>query len=268
MAQPGSKATDLFSAGYSELAEAWAAVVEPTLVPVYARLVDLVGAGPRVRLLDLGCGAGGVVRAALERGAAVGGIDVAPGMIRVAQRLAPTAEFSVGGVACMPFKDQVFDGATAAFLFHHLRHVQPLWRETRRVLRPGATLAAATWGVPVEAPSFAAVLGVLRRHLGPGHNAFAGLLTDRPWRTLAAARAALHKGGWIEVSAEAEPIEIDFLDASAVVDWVLAQPDYALRVADRGESEVGRIREECEDAAHSAGTSWRIPINYLSARAP
>jgi ubiquinone/menaquinone biosynthesis C-methylase UbiE len=61
-----------------------------TIDAVYRRVAELAAA-PGVRLLDIGCGTGGVALACAERGARVTGIDVNPGMLEVARGKAASA---------------------------------------------------------------------------------------------------------------------------------------------------------------------------------
>src|SRR3954470_8745883 len=52
-------------------------------------LLEAVGAGPGVRLLDVATGPGYVANAAAEKGAIVTGIDFSPSMLEIARRLYP-----------------------------------------------------------------------------------------------------------------------------------------------------------------------------------
>lgn len=69
---------------------------------VYGRIAELVAA-PGKRILDIGCGTGGVSLACAARGASVTGIDLDAGMLEVAQRkpvpAAGTVEFLQLGAA-------------------------------------------------------------------------------------------------------------------------------------------------------------------------
>lgn len=107
---------------------------------------------PGEKVLDVGCGTGGVTIPAKRRvgdsGDAVG-IDPAPGMIAVARKKAARAgleiDFRVGVIESMPFPDASFDVVTSSLMMHHLPHelqVKGLV-EIRRVLKPGGRLIIA-----------------------------------------------------------------------------------------------------------------------------
>lgn len=56
------------------------------IASVYERIAELAGAAQGRRILDVGCGTGGVTLACAARGAEVVGIDKNPGMLDVARR--------------------------------------------------------------------------------------------------------------------------------------------------------------------------------------
>lgn len=49
--------------------------------PAYLAALDVLGVGERIRMLDIGCGAGRALRLAADRGAEVAGLDAAPGLL-------------------------------------------------------------------------------------------------------------------------------------------------------------------------------------------
>ncbi len=97
---------------------------------------------PGDRLLDVGCGNGGYVRAAAARGAFTVGCDLSLGMLRAAAN---------DRVACadavrLPFPGAAFDVALAAHMLYHVEDRATAARELRRVLAPGGTCIAVTNG--------------------------------------------------------------------------------------------------------------------------
>lgn len=131
--------------------------------------VDRALLKPGEKVLDVGCGTGGVIIAAKRRvgkNGGVAGIESAPEMIAIARRKASRAEleivFRVGVIESLPFPDETFDAVTSSLMMHHLpEHVQvKALSEIRRVLRspdlvsgkPGGRLLIADMMRP--SPSF------------------------------------------------------------------------------------------------------------------
>jgi SAM-dependent methyltransferase len=115
---------------------------EPGPPPAHLReFVDSLG---RVeRALDLGCGDGRLTAGidAAELTAA----DVSPVALERARRRVPGARIAeLQPDAALPFGDGEFDLVLSAETIEHVRDVQLFLSETRRVLRPGGTLALTT----------------------------------------------------------------------------------------------------------------------------
>jgi len=107
---------------------------------------------PGEKVLDVGCGTGGVTIPAKQRVGKTGGaagIDPAPEMIAVARKKADRAkldiDFRVGVIESLPYADASFDVVTSSLMMHHLPHelqVKGL-AEIRRVLKPGGRVFIA-----------------------------------------------------------------------------------------------------------------------------
>ena len=116
------------------------------------RLVDplldaaQVAAGDRV--LDVATGPGYAASKAVDRGAAVVGVDIAPAMIELAQRIVPRAEFRIANVEVLPFADESYDGVVGNFMILHVARPEQAVREFARVLKPGGRLALTAWDTP------------------------------------------------------------------------------------------------------------------------
>jgi SAM-dependent methyltransferase len=129
--------------------DAWSGATRMFVEPLLAA----ADAGPGVRLLDVACGPGYVAGAAVERSAAVIGLDVAEEMVTRARARYPNVEFVVGDAHALPEADGVFDAVTMSFGIHHVTDPERVFAEARRVLRPGGVYAFTSWaGAPDHAP--------------------------------------------------------------------------------------------------------------------
>ena len=99
-----------------------------------------------LRILEVGCGGGSLLRTLLHYGAdgdKITGIDIAPARIADAAAAAPGTLLAVANATALPYRDGSFD---VAFAFTSLTSMlgQPerkqAARETLRVLRPGGLL--------------------------------------------------------------------------------------------------------------------------------
>lgn len=72
------------------------------------------------RLLDIGCGKGGLAQALVKRGVRVTGVDPVSDAVDAARRAVPQAEFLEAGGEALPFPDHSFDGAIFLNSLHHV----------------------------------------------------------------------------------------------------------------------------------------------------
>jgi SAM-dependent methyltransferase len=112
--------------------------------PPPAHLVQFVRSLPRAEhALDLGCGDGRLTAELPAR--AVTAADVSPVALRRASARLPDAEIvTVEPDAPLPFVDGEFELVLCVETLEHVRDVQLLLSEVRRVLRPGGMLAVTT----------------------------------------------------------------------------------------------------------------------------
>jgi len=114
--------------------------------------IDQAMLKPGERLLDVGCGTGGVTIPAKKRiglNGPVSGIDPSPEMIEVARKKAKNAgleiDFRIGVIESLPYADGSFDVVTSSLMMHHLPYdvQQKGLTEIYRVLSPGGRILIA-----------------------------------------------------------------------------------------------------------------------------
>ncbi len=100
--------------------------------------------GNRPAVLDVGCGAGGVVVAAARAGQSVSGIDIALRWLVIAQKHLSeeglSAELVCADIANPPLPDAAFERIVAADLFEHLPDTGAGARAISSLLAPGGCL--------------------------------------------------------------------------------------------------------------------------------
>jgi SAM-dependent methyltransferase len=102
-------------------------------------------ARPR-RVLEVGGGEGELAeRIVRELGAELVGLDQSERMVEVQRSKGIDAR--VGDVQELPFRDDEFDVAVAAWMLYHVQQLDRALAELARVLRPGARLVAVTNGL-------------------------------------------------------------------------------------------------------------------------
>lgn len=99
-------------------------------------LVELIDLAPGMRLLDVACGEGQLLRLAGERGAQVFGVDLSEVALRAARRASPTGCFSAANGEALPFPDGLFERVTNIGSLEHYADPVRGAAEMARVLAP------------------------------------------------------------------------------------------------------------------------------------
>ncbi|MGL4206697.1 MAG: malonyl-ACP O-methyltransferase BioC [Aeromonadaceae bacterium] len=119
-----------------------------------ARVQQLVGAQLLSRLperrfergVDLGCGTGFFLPDLAKRCDTLLGLDLAPGMLRVAQQKVEAAQMICGDAEQLPLRDASVDLIFSSLALQWCASLPQALAEIHRVLRPGGIFAFATLG--------------------------------------------------------------------------------------------------------------------------
>jgi len=103
------------------------------------KVLELLRAVPRdAPVLDMPCGTGRLLPHLIGAGfSRVTGADASPGMLAAARASAPSVELVQQDALDSTFADASFEAIVALRFAFHLEDPAPLFREVRRLLRPG-----------------------------------------------------------------------------------------------------------------------------------
>jgi SAM-dependent methyltransferase len=112
-----------------------------------AALIEVVGIEASSRLLDVGCGPGGLTKALADVVGAenVSAVDPSEPFAETCREQLPGADVRVAAAEELPFPDDSFDGAFAQLVVNFMSDADRGVGEMKRVVRPGGTVAACTW---------------------------------------------------------------------------------------------------------------------------
>lgn len=249
------------STAYDTYATGYAKHLDPTLAGAVERLIELAGARPGMRLLDLATGTGTALRAAARQGATVVGVDRSPGMLAMARDLSRELDLRHADVHALPFHDRNFDAATCGLSLSHFTDSDGALREILRVLRPGGRFVASAWGEGSRFPT-GVVDELLDRHSAPiGME----VLDEETWLRPEQGSLALRRAGFADVSVRSEAFSGSFADPEEALVWTLGWPLTASRVARLHSGCRERFRRESLEALAGSHLSWRSVFNFYAA---
>ena len=133
----------------------WALFAEPHNAPLFEAVLDAAQVRPGTRLLDVGCGTGGALELAHDRGAIVAGIDVTPGLLAIAAQRLPDADLWCGDLSELPFPDADFDAVIGINAFQFAGDPKAALVEAARVTKPGGVVAVGMFAEPERCESTA-----------------------------------------------------------------------------------------------------------------
>ncbi len=133
-------------AGYDRIAATYLAVRLETFTPQEQAFLDEVVASlePGASVLDLGCGAGVPVTAALAAQAAVTGVDISWEQLALARERVPSARLVQADMASLALASSSFDAIVAFCSLVHVprENQQEVFGRIASWLRPSGTFAA------------------------------------------------------------------------------------------------------------------------------
>ena len=122
-----------------------------------ALIWNLINSSSGSTFVDIGAGTGYITRKIADiagPSVQIHALDIAPLMIEEMQKTLPVdspVKPQLMEKNRLPFDDDSVDGAWMITLYHELEPTEPLLREIRRVLRPGADLLIIDWEKDEEA---------------------------------------------------------------------------------------------------------------------
>jgi ubiquinone/menaquinone biosynthesis C-methylase UbiE len=138
-----------------------------TLAPA---LADAAGVADGMRVVDVGCGPGGLTEELAGRVGAgnVAAIDPAPQFAAACQERVPEADVRQGVAEALPWSDDSFDAALSSLVVAFMKDADKGIREMARVTRPGGTIAACMWDIAGGGMTMLSTFWAAARTLDPG----------------------------------------------------------------------------------------------------
>ncbi|MEJ8569377.1 class I SAM-dependent methyltransferase [Elongatibacter sediminis] len=143
----------------------------PALFRQFApEVLTAAGVGSGQRVLDVACGTGILAREAEERvgdTGVVAGLDATPGMLAVAQQLAPSIDWRLASAESLPWADESFNTVVSQFGLMFFQDRVNAIAEMLRVLVPGGRLAVAVWDSLENSAAYPEAVALLEDMAGP-----------------------------------------------------------------------------------------------------
>jgi SAM-dependent methyltransferase len=135
-----------------------------------AALADMAGVTADLRVLDVGCGPGGLTSELCQRVGAgnVAAIDPAPQFVSACRERHPGADVREGMAEALPWPDAYFDASVSSLVIGFMSDPDLGAREMARVTRPGGTVAACMWDIASGGMTMLRIFWTSVRELEPG----------------------------------------------------------------------------------------------------
>jgi SAM-dependent methyltransferase len=138
----GQNPKEIVTSGYDRCARAYFAARSPDPSPELRLLAEKLRSP--CRILDIGCGAGLPVTAALSRIGTVVGVDISSVQLELARENVPSAQLIHGDIMAQDFAAASFDAVVAFYALSHLpraEHAELIARVARWTMPGGYLLA-------------------------------------------------------------------------------------------------------------------------------
>jgi SAM-dependent methyltransferase len=210
--------------------ERWAAnerIIDCSLTSVTAAIVGAAQLGDARRMLDVGCGTGALLGAAVAAGVESVGVDISPSMIEAAARRVPGATVVVADAQTADLGAEApgdpFDRVLSRFGVMFFDDPVAAFANIRAATIPGARMVFACWRAE-ERDLFVAGLAPLAAHMGrPLEPPQVGAPGPLGLGTEDLVEGVLGGAGWTEVSIDALDLTLDYsIDGSDGVEERLA----------------------------------------------
>jgi len=231
----------------------------PALAPVAAAVVGRAALGPGETVLDVGCGTGNGAALAVGDGRRVTGLDAAPGMLAIARRRVPDAEFVQADFTALPLPDAHAHVTLAVHAVLFAQDRVAALREWLRVTRPVGRLSLSAPGPGSVTPT--AVLGEVYTAYGiEGGDDYPTPDDLRGWAT---------EAGWSDVTLDTDPaMAIPLADDEAFRTWMRVGARNRLIGSWPAKRREAFMRDLMAAAPRDEDGGYRLPFGaiYLTAR--
>lgn len=144
---------------------------EPMMAAIAGGFLDHAGFRAGERVVEIGCGGGGLalaIAAAVAPGGDVLGLDISPALVALADGRAAGTEnlaFRVGDAQTVMPDGAPFDRLASRFGVMFFADPAAAMRNLHAMLRPGGRLDIAVWAAPGNNPALSLVSPIARAHL-------------------------------------------------------------------------------------------------------
>lgn len=216
----------------------------PTLSPA---LADAAGVAAGMRVVDVGCGPGGLTSELVRRLGAesVAAADPAPQFAQACRERHPGADVRDAPAEALPWEDDSFDAALSQLVIGFMSDPDQGVREMARVTRPGGVVAACMWDTTAGGMTMLRTFWTAVRQIEPdvqGERTMAGTAEGDIAERLAAAGLQEVAGGALIASAGYDDFD-DFW-----IPFTFAVGPAGSYLASLSDERREAVREACREA--------------------